>query len=171
MRIRFRLLKMSGIGSATLSIKVLCKRSCSCLLIEMFYTVNSEGLLCRSYCKDCGSKNIGDLTLLTHSCSQERLEYIFRFPVMLIIITIVLDSKRQCYKIYLSGCFHRSVSLQSLIAFCHIVFFAEIFEFVELFTGVSKVCSLQINGKLINVPHVKRILNFFNNWWGQKGLF
>ena len=36
-----------------------------------------EGSLQRSYCKDCGSRNIEDLTFITHSCSKERLEYIF----------------------------------------------------------------------------------------------
>jgi len=36
-----------------------------------------EGLLARSYCKDCGSRNIEDLTFVTHSCSKERLEFIF----------------------------------------------------------------------------------------------
>jgi hypothetical protein len=36
-----------------------------------------EGLLSRSYCQDCGSRNIEDLTFITHSCSKERLEYIF----------------------------------------------------------------------------------------------
>ena len=36
-----------------------------------------EGSLQRSYCKECGSKNIEDLTFITHSCSKERLEYIF----------------------------------------------------------------------------------------------
>jgi len=37
-----------------------------------------EGQLHRSYCLDCGSKNIEDLTYITHSCSKERLELIFR---------------------------------------------------------------------------------------------
>jgi len=37
-----------------------------------------EGKLDRSYCLDCGSKNIEDLTYITHSCSKERLELIFR---------------------------------------------------------------------------------------------
>ena len=36
-----------------------------------------EGSLQRSYCKDCGSRNIDDLTFTTHSCSKERLEFIF----------------------------------------------------------------------------------------------
>jgi len=36
-----------------------------------------EGLLARSYCQDCGSRNIEDLTFITHSCSKERLEFIF----------------------------------------------------------------------------------------------
>jgi len=36
-----------------------------------------DGLLQRSYCKDCGSRNIDDLTFTTHSCSKERLEFIF----------------------------------------------------------------------------------------------
>jgi len=36
-----------------------------------------KGLLSRSYCQDCGSRNIEDLTFITHSCSRERLEYIF----------------------------------------------------------------------------------------------
>merc|ERR1719450_355956 len=36
-----------------------------------------EGLLSRSYCQDCGSRNIDDLTFVTHSCSKERLEFIF----------------------------------------------------------------------------------------------
>ena len=36
-----------------------------------------EGSLQRSYCKDCGSRNLEDLTFITHSCSKERLEYIF----------------------------------------------------------------------------------------------
>jgi len=36
-----------------------------------------EGLLSRSYCQDCGSRNIEDLTFITHSCSKERLEFIF----------------------------------------------------------------------------------------------
>ena len=36
-----------------------------------------EGSLQRSYCTDCGSRNIEDLTFITHSCSKERLEYIF----------------------------------------------------------------------------------------------
>ena len=119
--------KMSGIGSATLPIEVLCKRSCSCLLIEMFYTVNSEGLLCRSYCKDCGSKNIGDLTLLTHSCSQERLEYIFRFPASELITIIVFEETMLLD--FLSGCFHRSVSPHSPIEFCHIGFLPRFFNF------------------------------------------
>lgn len=36
-----------------------------------------EGLLSRSFCQDCGSRNIEDLTFITHSCSKERLELIF----------------------------------------------------------------------------------------------
>ena len=36
-----------------------------------------DGLLSRSYCKDCGSRNIEDLTFITHSCSKERLEHMF----------------------------------------------------------------------------------------------
>jgi len=36
-----------------------------------------EGLLSKSYCADCGSKNIEDLTFITHSCSKERLEFMF----------------------------------------------------------------------------------------------
>ena len=36
-----------------------------------------DGLLSRSYCKDCGSRNIEDLTFVTHSCSKVRLEYMF----------------------------------------------------------------------------------------------
>lgn len=36
-----------------------------------------EGLLARSYCLDCGSRKIEDLTYITHSCSKERLQFIF----------------------------------------------------------------------------------------------
>ena len=36
-----------------------------------------EGLLSRQYCRDCGSRNTADLTLLTHSCSKERLQSMF----------------------------------------------------------------------------------------------
>jgi len=36
-----------------------------------------QGLLSRSYCQDCGSRNIEDLTIITHSCSKVRLEYMF----------------------------------------------------------------------------------------------
>lgn len=36
-----------------------------------------EGLLSRSYCADCGSRNIEDLTFTTHSCSKARLRHIF----------------------------------------------------------------------------------------------
>merc|ERR1711972_845441 len=36
-----------------------------------------EGLLSRAYCLDCGSRNTKDLTYITHSCSKERLQYIF----------------------------------------------------------------------------------------------
>lgn len=36
-----------------------------------------EGAISRSVCCDCGSRNIEDLTIITHSCSKERLEYIF----------------------------------------------------------------------------------------------
>ena len=36
-----------------------------------------EGLLARSYCQDCGSRKIEDLTFITHSCSKERLEFMF----------------------------------------------------------------------------------------------
>jgi len=36
-----------------------------------------EGKLSRSYCLDCGSRRIEDLTYITHSCSKERLQFIF----------------------------------------------------------------------------------------------
>ena len=36
-----------------------------------------EGLLSKSYCIDCGSKNIDDVTFITHSCSKERLQFMF----------------------------------------------------------------------------------------------
>jgi len=36
-----------------------------------------EGKLSRSYCRDCGSRNTDDLTFITHSCSKQRLDYIF----------------------------------------------------------------------------------------------
>jgi len=36
-----------------------------------------EGDLSRSYCRDCGSRNCAELTFITHSCSRDRLEYIF----------------------------------------------------------------------------------------------
>ena len=36
-----------------------------------------EGKLDRSYCLDCNSRRIEDLTYITHSCSKERLEFIF----------------------------------------------------------------------------------------------
>ena len=36
-----------------------------------------EGVLARSYCLDCGSRRIEDLTFITHSCSKARLEYMF----------------------------------------------------------------------------------------------
>lgn len=37
----------------------------------------SEGLLSRAFCRDCGSRRTEELTFVTHSCSKERLEYIF----------------------------------------------------------------------------------------------
>lgn len=36
-----------------------------------------EGLLSRNYCADCGSRNIEDITFITHSCSKARLRHIF----------------------------------------------------------------------------------------------
>ena len=37
-----------------------------------------QGLLSRNFCGDCGSRNIEDLTFVTHSCSKERLEIMFK---------------------------------------------------------------------------------------------
>ena len=37
----------------------------------------SKGASYRAYCLDCGSRNTKDLTYITHSCSKERLQYIF----------------------------------------------------------------------------------------------
>jgi len=36
-----------------------------------------EGKLDRAYCLDCGSRNTEELTYITHSCSKERLQFIF----------------------------------------------------------------------------------------------
>jgi len=36
-----------------------------------------EGLLTRAFCRDCGSKNTEQFTFITHSCSQEKLEFMF----------------------------------------------------------------------------------------------
>lgn len=36
-----------------------------------------EGKLARSFCQDCGSRNVEELTYITHSCSKERLQLIF----------------------------------------------------------------------------------------------
>jgi len=56
----------------------------NCVHVDSFlYDVDDEemlveeGLLSRAYCLDCGSRNTKDLTYITHSCSKERLQYIF----------------------------------------------------------------------------------------------
>jgi len=36
-----------------------------------------DGLLTRAFCRDCGSKNTEQFTFITHSCSQEKLEFMF----------------------------------------------------------------------------------------------
>jgi len=36
-----------------------------------------EGVISRAICCDCESRNVVDLTMITHSCSKERLEHIF----------------------------------------------------------------------------------------------
>lgn len=38
----------------------------------------AEGQLARSYCRDCGSRKIDEIEFVTHSCSREQLEFIFR---------------------------------------------------------------------------------------------
>jgi len=40
-------------------------------------TLVQDGKLDRSYCLDCGSRRVEDLTYITHSCSKERLQFIF----------------------------------------------------------------------------------------------
>lgn len=42
-------------------------------------TLESDGKVSLSYCKDCNSKNVGPFTLITHSASQAQVKYIFQY--------------------------------------------------------------------------------------------
>ena len=35
------------------------------------------GVLARNYCQDCGSRNTGELTFVTHSCSKVPLIFLY----------------------------------------------------------------------------------------------
>lgn len=48
-----------------------------------------EGLLCRNYCGDCGSRNIEEINIITHSCSKARLRNIFNMLPSLVGKTLI----------------------------------------------------------------------------------
>jgi len=125
------------------------------------------GVLARNYCQDCGSRNTGELTFVTHSCSKERLEYIFRALLPPLDGKTVLDVGSRIGAVLYGAYFHTKASKIIGIEMNH--------ELCEIQGEVVRHHHLQdrvqvIEGDVCGLPNVVRcadvvILNNVFDWF------
>merc|ERR1712098_776046 len=68
----------------------------------------SEGKLPKGICSDCGSMNTEEITILTHSCSHDRLEYMFRCLLPSLKGKTVLDVGSRLGAVLFGAFYHSS---------------------------------------------------------------
>lgn len=125
------------------------------------------GILARHYCQDCGSRNTQELTFVTHSCSKERLEYIFRALLPPLEGKTVLDVGSRIGAVLYGAYFHTKASKIIGIEMNH--------ELCEMQAEVVRHHHLQdriqvIEGDVCTLPNVVRsadvvILNNVFDWF------
>jgi len=129
-----------------------------------------DGTIPRSICKDCGSLNCEDVTIITHSCSHEKIEWIFRGLLPPLKDKTVLDVGSRLGAVLFGGFHHskasRLVGVEISAEFCDIANKA-----------VKKHCLDKrieiINDDVANVPNVVKaanviILNNVFEWFQEK---
>jgi len=125
------------------------------------------GVLARYYCQDCGSRNTQELTFVTHSCSKERLEYVFRALLPPLDGKTVLDVGSRIGAVLYGAYFHTKASKIIGIEMNH--------ELCEIQAEVVRNHHLQdriqvIEGDVCSLPNVVRsahviILNNVFDWF------
>jgi len=125
------------------------------------------GVLQRYYCQDCGSRNTQELTFVTHSCSKDRLEYIFRALLPPLEGKTILDVGSRIGAVLYGAYFHTKAA--------KIVGIEMNKELCALQADVVRHHHLQdriqvIEGDVLNLPNVVRsadviILNNVFDWF------
>jgi len=126
-----------------------------------------QGLLSRSYCQDCGSRNIEDLTIITHSCSKVRLQFMFGDLLPSLEGKTVVDIGSRIgavlYGAYYYSAASKIVGIEINGDLCHIQ--KDIVQKFELGDRISVM-----EGDMCNMPDVIRsgdviILNNVFDWF------
>jgi len=70
----------------------------------------ADGTIPKSICRDCGSKNTEEITIITHSCSHEKIEFIFRGLLPPLKDKTVLDVGSRLGAVLYGGFHHSSAA-------------------------------------------------------------
>jgi len=126
-----------------------------------------KGLLPKSRCRDCGSKNIEDIVTLSHSCSHTRLECIFRAMCPSLNGKTVVDVGSRLGAVLYGAFYHSTAS--------KIVGVELNSQFCDLATRITQKYQLHkrieiINDDVLNVPNILKsadviVLNNVFEWF------